>query len=113
MEDDSLLLMRYSDPDIGDIWQYPGGGLEPGETSILATLRNYSSHGFCVSSERAEDVAHHLVLQVGMHGDRLSIPATTRWCLKSQQSYLIGCALVNHEDSQVLRNCVANSPSSK
>ena len=32
VEDDALLLMRYDDPEIGDIWQYPGGGLEANET---------------------------------------------------------------------------------
>lgn|GEM_PF-5738377 len=32
VENDALLLMRYSDPELGDIWQYPGGGLQAGET---------------------------------------------------------------------------------
>ena len=49
VEDDSLLLMRYDDPEIGDIWQYPGGGLEANETiaeGVGRELREETGHAF-------------------------------------------------------------------
>ena len=42
VQDDSLLLVRYADPRVGDHWQVPGGGLEPGETIEAAVARELS-----------------------------------------------------------------------
>jgi ADP-ribose pyrophosphatase YjhB (NUDIX family) len=52
-ENDSLLLMRYADPDVGDIWQYPGGGLEPDETITQGVIREMREEtGLTVSVDR-------------------------------------------------------------
>ncbi len=39
VQDDSLLLVRYADSEVGDHWQVPGGGLEAGETIQTAVAR--------------------------------------------------------------------------
>ena len=39
VQDDSLLLIRYEDPGVGDHWQTPGGGLEAGESIQAGVAR--------------------------------------------------------------------------
>ena len=85
IENDSLLLLRYADPDVGDIWQYPGGGLEPGETISKGVRREMREEtGFIVRVDRlgyilqlfTED-AHGLILyfMVTRTGGELGVDA--------------------------------------
>ena len=74
VQDDSLLLVRYADPRVGDHWQVPGGGLEPGETIEAAVARelreetgfevDVSSLAYVkqVSTPNYHTVAHTVVL---------------------------------------------------
>jgi len=85
IENDSLLLMRYADPDVGDIWQYPDGGLEPGETITEGVRREMREEtGLIVRVDRlgyilqlfTED-AHGLILyfMVAQTGGELGVDA--------------------------------------
>ncbi len=92
VQDESLLMVRFDDPDNGDHWQVPGGGLEDTETITACAARE-------VVEETGLEVAVGPLayvrqsIELDFHGLSMYF-----WCTQSGGAVGVGQRLTDEEE---------------